>query len=162
MTFLLWLDLSTKLQWLFSCDWIYQQNYNDFSLVTGFINKITMTFLLWLDLSTKLQWLFSCDWIYQQTYNDFSLVTGFINKITMTLYTGKNTKITLALFLLKFCHFFHISTPYQNSVLIKKPSCSWWYGSWIYNYLFNQCLSPLTLWVWTPFMGRCTWYNIMW
>jgi hypothetical protein len=71
-----------------------------------------------------------------------------------------NTKITLALFLLKSCHFFHISTPYQNSVLIKKPSCSWWYGSWIYNYLFNQCLSPLTLWVWTSFMVRCTWYNI--
>jgi len=21
------------------------------------------------------------------------------------------------------------------------------YGSWIYNYLFNQCLSPLKLWV---------------
>jgi hypothetical protein len=27
---------------------------------------------------------------------------------------------------------------------------SWSYGSWIYNYLCNQCLSPLTLWVWTP------------
>jgi hypothetical protein len=27
----------------------------------------------------------------------------------------------------------------------------WWsYGSWIYNYLCNQCLSPLTLWVWIP------------
>jgi len=41
----------------------------------------------------------------------------------------------------------------------------WWsvsYGSWIYNYLFNQCLSPLKLWVWTLFMKRCTWYNIMW
>jgi len=24
------------------------------------------------------------------------------------------------------------------------PSWSWSYGSWIYNYLFNQCLSPLT------------------
>jgi hypothetical protein len=23
------------------------------------------------------------------------------------------------------------------------------FGSWIYNYLFNQCLSPLTLWVWS-------------
>jgi hypothetical protein len=26
---------------------------------------------------------------------------------------------------------------------------SWSYGSWIYNYLCNQCLSPLTLRVWT-------------
>jgi hypothetical protein len=25
--------------------------------------------------------------------------------------------------------------------------CLWSYGSWIYNYLCNQCLSPLMLWV---------------
>jgi hypothetical protein len=30
---------------------------------------------------------------------------------------------------------------------IRGPSCSWSYGSWIYNYLYNQCLSPLMLWV---------------
>ena len=39
---------------------------------------------------------------------------------------------------------------------------SWSYGSWIYNYLCNQCLSPLKLWVWILLMVRCTWYNIMW
>ena len=27
---------------------------------------------------------------------------------------------------------------------------SWSYCSWIYNYLCNQCISPLTLWVRTP------------
>ena len=27
-----------------------------------------------------------------------------------------------------------------------RPSWSWLYGSWIYNYLCNQCLSPLKLW----------------
>jgi hypothetical protein len=26
-------------------------------------------------------------------------------------------------------------------------SWSWSYGSWIYNYLWNQCLSPQALWV---------------
>jgi hypothetical protein len=25
------------------------------------------------------------------------------------------------------------------------------WGCWIYNYLYSQCLSPLTLWVWIPF-----------
>jgi len=35
-------------------------------------------------------------------------------------------------------------------------------GRWIYNYLCNQCLLPLKLWVWIPFMARCTRYNIMW
>jgi hypothetical protein len=30
------------------------------------------------------------------------------------------------------------------------PSWSWSYGIWIYNYLCNQFLSPLKLWVWIP------------
>jgi hypothetical protein len=51
---------------------------------------------------------------------------------------------------------------------LRKPSCMlylytmfclqmsstawpWSYGSWIYNYLCYQCLSPLKLWVRTPF-----------
>ena len=32
----------------------------------------------------------------------------------------------------------------------KGLSWSWSYGSWIYNYLCNQCPSPLKLWVRTP------------
>ena len=36
------------------------------------------------------------------------------------------------------------------------PSWLWSYGSWINNYLCNQCLSPLKLWVRTQFMTRCT------
>jgi hypothetical protein len=34
------------------------------------------------------------------------------------------------------------------------------YGSWIYNYLCNQCLSSLQLWVRTPFMGHGEVYSI--
>jgi len=33
---------------------------------------------------------------------------------------------------------------------------------WIYNYLCNQCISPLKLLVRTTIMTRCTRYNIMW
>ena len=33
---------------------------------------------------------------------------------------------------------------------INVPSWSWSYGSWIYSYLCNQGLSPLTLWVRIP------------
>jgi hypothetical protein len=33
-------------------------------------------------------------------------------------------------------------------------SWSWSYGSWIYKYLCNQCLSPLTLWVQNPVQGE--------
>ena len=32
----------------------------------------------------------------------------------------------------------------------------WTYGSWIYNCLCNQCLSPLMLWVRIPLRARCT------
>ena len=32
-------------------------------------------------------------------------------------------------------------------IIIMRSLWSWSYGSWIYNYLCNQCLSPLTLWV---------------
>jgi hypothetical protein len=43
---------------------------------------------------------------------------------------------------------------------ILKTGASWSYGSWIYNCLCNQCLSPLLLWIRIPFMGKSTWYNI--
>jgi len=31
----------------------------------------------------------------------------------------------------------------QNAHLISRPSSSWSYCSWIYNYLCNQCISSL-------------------
>ena len=43
--------------------------------------------------------------------------------------------------------------------LFKRPLWSWSYGSWIYNYLCNQCQSPLTLWIWIPLIARCTVLN---
>ena len=36
------------------------------------------------------------------------------------------------------------------------PSWLWSYGSWIYNYLCNQCLSPLKLWVRISIRASCT------
>ena len=39
---------------------------------------------------------------------------------------------------------------------------SWSYDSWIYNYLCNQSLSLLKLWIRTPFMAKYTRYNIIW
>jgi hypothetical protein len=45
---------------------------------------------------------------------------------------------------------------------IEGLSWSWSCGSWIYNYLCNQCLSSLTLLIPIPLMARCTRYNLMW
>ena len=54
---------------------------------------------------------------------------------------------------------FHSNVTNNSNQVMSSP---WSYRIWIYNYLCNQCLSPLTLWVRTPFMTRCTRYNIMW
>jgi hypothetical protein len=50
---------------------------------------------------------------------------------------------------------------FQLTPVRQEPSRPWSYGSWIYNYLCYQCLSPLTLLVQIPLMARCTPY-IMW
>jgi hypothetical protein len=50
----------------------------------------------------------------------------------------------------------------REHIFLKGLSWSWSYCSWIYNYLCNQCLSLITLWVRIPFMAKCTRYSIMW
>ena len=40
--------------------------------------------------------------------------------------------------------------------IISGPSWPWSYGSWIYNYLCNQCLSPLMWLVRISIRARCT------
>jgi hypothetical protein len=45
----------------------------------------------------------------------------------------------------------------QLSVTLSKgPSWLWSYGTWIYNYICNQCLLPLMLWVCISIRARCT------
>ena len=44
----------------------------------------------------------------------------------------------------------------RESNLRQGLSWPWSYGSWIYNYLCNQCLSPMMFWVQIPIRERCT------
>ena len=67
-----------------------------------------------------------------------SLFCSFINFIVKKLYD-------YYIFLL----FSYLSAPFRE------PSWTWSYGSWIYNYLCNQCLSPLKLLDRIPLM-RCS------
>ena len=46
--------------------------------------------------------------------------------------------------------FIHSSCSVQISSSSSGPLWSWSYGSWIYKYVCNQCLSPLKLWVCIP------------
>ena len=52
----------------------------------------------------------------------------------------------------------------SNQAYCRRKEQSWlgWYGSWIYNYICNQCLSSLTLWLRIPLMARYAWHNRMW
>jgi hypothetical protein len=43
----------------------------------------------------------------------------------------------------------------DNMIIGQGPSWSWSYGVWIYNYLCNQCLSPLMLWVRISMRAGC-------
>jgi len=53
-----------------------------------------------------------------------------------------------------------VNNKVRNDRILWGPS--WSYGSWIYNYMCNQSLSQLKLWVRTLIMARCTLYNIIW
>ena len=71
-------------------------------------------------------------------------------------------------------HYFPLTVAIMVNIinLTQGPLCLWSYGSWIYNYLCNQCLSPLTLWVWIPLMRGvldatwcdkvCQWLAVGW
>ena len=82
--------------------------------------------------------------------------------LMIIIYSHDHYLFSWSLFILMiivYSHFTLISE--YNKVFIyiacnKGLSWSWVYGSWIYNYLCNQCLSPLKLWVRTPFVARCT------
>jgi len=52
---------------------------------------------------------------------------------------------------------FRFMTIHENSNTVTSwISWPWSYGSWIFNYLCNQCLSPLMLWVRISITARCT------
>ena len=51
------------------------------------------------------------------------------------------------------CFHFHIEQFHLNTLIFMGPSWSWSYGSWIYNYFCNQCLSPLNLRKIAPIMA---------
>ena len=70
-------------------------------------------------------------------------------RLLNSLYRNKTHIILIAWYKISL----RISTIFIKSPLVisetiqmeKGPSWSWWHGSWIYNYLCNQCLSSLML-----------------
>jgi hypothetical protein len=75
--------------------------------------------------------------------------------------TGKNYYNIYSLQKKQYRIFVH-KKKYDGVLYDRILSWSWSYGSWIYNNMCNQCLSPITLWVRILLMVRYTQYNIMW
>jgi hypothetical protein len=96
----------------------------------------------------------------------------YLSAITgMFLWVGphKFIYIYFKMFWWKGLHFFLCYIFCRNNIIITcilpfvyktkrgvVASWPWSYGSWIYNYLCNQCLSPLMLWVRISIRARCT------
>jgi hypothetical protein len=49
-----------------------------------------------------------------------------------------------------------VGQDFNRSLIRQASSWAWSYGSWIYNYLCNQCLSSPMLWAWISIRARCT------
>ena len=96
-----------------------------------------ITDVLWRNIPAK----FAFKWLCGFRENEF-----FKYIYAKTLFFG---------FPIKF-FFWRIYNEESSHTTIPGPSWLWSYGSWIYNYLCNQCLSPLMLWIWISIRTRCT------
>ena len=104
---------------------------------------------LYSSLQTKIwKWLthfFAQPFLHRDEIEDYFLEDLFV-QWSPTIFWCKQLQIMLSI---------HLD-------ISETQGPSWSYGSWIYNYLCNQFLSPLKLWVRTQFVARCARYNIIW
>ena len=96
-----------------------------------------MEFILQSFRPFSIDYCIVCPSIY-----DFRLPLWYIQ--TSTKFCSKPLSLAMYNMLLNLYHFLICR--------LQGPLWSWSYGSWIYSYLCNQCLLPLTLWVWIPLM----------
>jgi hypothetical protein len=73
-------------------------------------------------------------------WSDFFQTIGSTNRQTVEQMNWRTIGVSYYIYI--------SSRPWSN--MWEWLSWSWWYDSWIYNFLSNQCLSPLKFWVRTP------------
>jgi hypothetical protein len=99
----------------------------------------SMNIWVYIIITNLKRWFGYLVMVFKATFNNISVIYLLVSKFYRGLYI-------------------------QHYIIwqsLQGLSWSWSYGSWVFNYLCNQCLSPLKLWVQTPLMVRCTSYNIM-
>ena len=92
-----------------------------------------MTYLFWSSTKTN-NFFILIDWflVFNATFSNI-MVTSFSDGRSWSTWWEPPTMGNMA-----FCHLYH-----SNSNTLLQGSL-WSYGSWIYNYPCNQCLSPYT------------------
>jgi hypothetical protein len=90
-------------------------------------------------------------WFKRNSKRFFTFIVIICNRNVFWKLTSKMENILCIPNTLNVCLFvLWCLTPHGG------PSWSWSYGSWIYNYLCSQCLSPPMLWVRISIGARCT------
>ena len=122
-----------------------------------FSHRKIIRYLLWYFISSFWKtWFISCNLTYKMCYDYLPLLNYIqvkqIMKVvcegmqSMNIYDEvlemeQEIPFLLGISIISMLCPWH----YINFTLYRGPT--WSYCSWIYNYLCNQCLSPLTLWV---------------
>ena len=97
---------------------------------------------------------FSFYFIISKTHND-------VHKLSLVCFIlGERVLFSLKDQIVPRTMYMHFQYIYWEKMIKDSPRkyiLPWSYDSWINNYMCNQWLSQLKLWVRTPFMARCTW-----
>ena len=127
-------------------------------MVVGF-NQCLSPLMLWVRITLKWGELDTilgeivCQWLAAGWWFSSGTPVSSINKTDC----HNITEILLKVALNKTFDILQIYIMVVALVLkVKGPSWPWSHGSRIYNYLCNQCLSPLMLWVRILIRARCT------
>ena len=131
--------------WYLECKIAYAVYYIDFTLLFALINQF------------KKKFVFHC-WMLNDIFDDTGTVNNWNKQLILIVeisFTWKSQYFTS----IYVINVYNIRYPI---LFYWGPSLLWSYGSWIYNYLWNQCLSSLKLRVLTPFLAMCSRYNIIW
>jgi hypothetical protein len=99
----------------------------------GFITFYFLILYRW-----SINWMWSIGILKRQKWN----VILFDQKPVIWVYAYQSTSVNGDPY---FNHFEHLLLNGSAISIIVKCRWSWSYGSWIYTYLYNQCLSPLKL-----------------
>ena len=131
-------------------------------LIVYGVASFTYIYFYWMKIDTTVlcDW-YGCFWssfihLHWENQRRCTVLHFYVEKCfprrkiqwSMVFLQSEWTYASFILILLSYCN--------GSTLRWNGPSWPWSYGSWIYNYLCNQCLSPLMLWVRISIRARCT------